>query len=220
MGRFEFPRVDLGIAIEVARAVLEVGGTPKLSTIAAFLKMEESGGGFRVKVTAAKSFGLIDGREAVQVTENGRKILRPISDDERQMALKEALLTPPLYNKLISRYANGSLPDKEILKNILVREYGVPDKSVVQIVGNFIRSVEFYNQQYGTPLEAASRATPEEPTALATVESADGNAIRIFMPGLDDALIRIETEEDWEVVESIIKSMKRKWKKRKEGEAS
>lgn len=179
-----------------------------------------------MKLSAAKTFGLIEGKDNIKLTDLAKRILQPTSEQEKRDAISEAVNTPPLFNKLLNRFSGQeTLPNLDVLKNILAREYNVPPKTTYRVVSAFIRSIQYVNvmgastSKENVAQQESDQDEQEAETQTPYVFEKDAkDAIRIVMPGLDDAIIRIESEEDWDVVDSIIASLKRKWKKRKEVE--
>lgn len=111
-----FPYHDLDAASEVARAVYNRSGLGScdLDELAAEMGQVISGT-FRVKIGAARCFGLIDkdGRTAVKLSDLGRAI---ITDDGAAAAKVEAFMTVPLYAKLYEAYKGQKLPPMKALE--------------------------------------------------------------------------------------------------------
>lgn len=111
-----FPYHDLHAATEVARAVYNRSGLGScdLDELAAEMGQVISGT-FRVKVSAARTFDLIDkdGRGAVKLSDLGRSI---ITDDGAANAKVEAFMAVPLYAKLYDAYKGQKLPPMKALE--------------------------------------------------------------------------------------------------------
>ncbi|WP_139350200.1 hypothetical protein [Rhodanobacter sp. C03] len=115
----QFPYSDLDAAIEVVRGVHNAGGTACDSDqLAAEMKMEAKGGGFRMRITGAQTFGLIvyerGGR--ISLTDLGRQIID--SATERQ-ARVSAFLTVELYAKVYEQFKGGPLPPQAGLERAI-----------------------------------------------------------------------------------------------------
>lgn len=111
-----FPYHDLDAASDVARAVYNRSGLGScdLDELAAEMGQVISGT-FRVKVSAARTFGLIDkdGRAAVKLSDLGRSI---ITDDGAANARVEAFMNVPLYSRLYDAYKGQKLPPMKALE--------------------------------------------------------------------------------------------------------
>lgn len=116
----EFPYLDLDAAVEVAKGVHQVGGNScGWDQLAAHLNQAASGGGFRMRVMTAKTFGLLTyGQGTVTLTELGQRL----NDPQQEKAAKaDAFLRVPLYNRIYENYKNGTLPPADALENEIVK---------------------------------------------------------------------------------------------------
>jgi hypothetical protein len=106
----QFPYLDLDAAIEVVRGVHNAGGTAcDTDQLAAELKMEAKGGGFRTRISSAQTFGLVNYERGgrVSLTELGRQSIEPSTE---RLARMNAFLTVPLYSKVYEQFKGGPLP--------------------------------------------------------------------------------------------------------------
>ena len=159
-----------------------------------------------MKISAAKSFGLIEGKNQVTVTELAKKILRPKEDGEKERAIKEALAFPPVFAKLLEKFSSSGarIPDASLLSNILHREYNVPDKTSKRVAVVFISSSQFA----GGSNASTYNEQPEEENE--TPEEGKHTGIYIEIRGNNQHKIWIREDSDWDLVESIIKTMRKK----------
>lgn len=116
----DFSYTDLDSAIEVVRGVHNAGGTACDSDqLAAQLNLEAKGGGFRLKVAGAKSFGLITNERGgrITLTDAGRQIIDPAIERAARM---NAFLAVELYRKVFDQFKGGPLPPQAGLERSLV----------------------------------------------------------------------------------------------------
>ena len=116
----DFSYTDLDSAIEVVRGVHNAGGTACDSDqLAAQLDLEAKGGGFRLKVAGAKSFGLITNERGgrITLTDTGRQIIDPSTERAARMT---AFLAVELYRKVFDQFKGGALPPQAGLERALV----------------------------------------------------------------------------------------------------
>lgn len=123
----EFPYSDLDAAVDIVKGVHAVGGTTcDYDQLAAHLSMEAKGGGFRTRVTSAKTFGLLvyerGGR--ISLTELGRQLIDPQND---RSARAEAFLRVPLFAKVFENFKGSPLPPPAALERAITG-YGVGSK--------------------------------------------------------------------------------------------
>jgi hypothetical protein len=123
-----FPYFGLAEAAEVARVVhSQYGGRCEVDQLAASLNQKASSGAFRLKLSAARMFGLVTiSSQAVSVTDLGSQVA-----DERTApaALAKAFLEIPLYTALYDRFRNRTLPNDRGLE-AAIRDLGVTTKQV------------------------------------------------------------------------------------------
>lgn len=122
----EFPYLDLDAAVEIAQGVHQVSGSScGWDQLAAHLNQAAKGGGFRMRVMTAKTFGFVTyGQGTVTLTDLGQRL----NDPQQEKAAKaDSFLKVPLYNKIYEQYKNGTLPPADALENEIVK-MGVPPK--------------------------------------------------------------------------------------------
>jgi hypothetical protein len=105
----EFPYLDMDDAIELASGVHQCGGSScQWDQLAAQLKASATGGGFRLRLITAKTFGLLTyERGSVTLTPLG---MRMVDAQQERSARTEAFLTVPLYRALYEKFRGVSLP--------------------------------------------------------------------------------------------------------------
>ncbi len=115
----DFPYNDLDAAVEVARGVHNAGGTACDSEqLAAQLKMEASGGGFRQRIGGAQTFSLVSYERGgrITLTELGRAVI----DSEKERAARmNAFLSVPLYSKVYDEFKGSQLPPPPALERAI-----------------------------------------------------------------------------------------------------
>lgn len=114
-----FPYSDLDAAVEVVRGVHHAGGTAcDYDQLAAELKMEAKGGGFRLRVSGAQTFGVISYERGgrISLTELGRQLTDP---QQERAARMTAFLTVPLYQRVYEQFKGGPLPPQAGLERAI-----------------------------------------------------------------------------------------------------
>lgn len=61
-----------------------------------------------------------------------KKIFKPFSDIEKNEALIECFKKPKLYQELISKYENHTIPSRSVLPNILDRDHNIYDDAAIK----------------------------------------------------------------------------------------
>lgn len=138
----EFPYNDLDDAVGVASSLQQFAGSSvcDMSELAAHMGMAASGGGFRLKIAAARIFGLAqsESRGKIQITSLGNQILKP---ETEQNARVTAFLGVELYGKLYESRKGHALPVAAALEREVV-SLGVPPKQKAKARQVFERSAQ------------------------------------------------------------------------------
>jgi hypothetical protein len=123
----QFPYGDLDDAISVARGIMSCGGMPcAADQLAAALKQTPTSGTFRMKLSTARTFGLVETIQGkYQLTELGFSI----TDANRERAAKaDAFLKVPLYRKVYEEFRNRPLPPRPLALEHAFVGFGVAAK--------------------------------------------------------------------------------------------
>lgn len=136
----EFTYHDLDDAVEVAQAVRDVAGTEcTWDQLAAQMKQAPRGGGFRVKVMAARMYGLLSyDRGAIALTELGIRIVDP---KFAKAARVEAFLQVPLFAAAYDKLRGAALPPHSAIERAL-ESLGVAPKQKDKARQVFLRSAK------------------------------------------------------------------------------
>jgi hypothetical protein len=164
-----FPYNDLKEAISVAEAIWEhTGGSScELADLAAWMNHETvDSGAFRMKVNAARIFGLTAAEPGkVTLTTLGRRIVDPAKADG---AKAEAFLQVPLYQAIFTNYRGSLLPNNVGLERAVV-ELGVSEKQKDKARQTFQRSAQqagFFSQGNNRLVRPDSPMRDEKPPEL------------------------------------------------------
>jgi hypothetical protein len=135
----------LETAIEMLERVREAVGLAAASreTLVEALGYKSINGASARKVAVLSHFGLLDrvGKGTSKVSELGRRILMPVSDNDKIQAIANAARKPTLFSQLFDRLNGHALPS--LLPNLLVREFGVFHGSAESVADTFRASMEY-----------------------------------------------------------------------------
>jgi hypothetical protein len=115
-----FPYTDLDNAVEVVKGVHNAGGTAcEFDQLAAQLKMEAKGGGFRMRINGAQTFGLVTSERGgrVALTELGHQIIDSATERQAKMS---SFLAVPLYGRVFEEFKGRPLPPQAGLERAMV----------------------------------------------------------------------------------------------------
>lgn len=134
-----YPQIGLNRAVELVRRLYEGIHRGSVGTSAAQKIMGFSGssGTGLANLSALKRFGLIEGRDPnIRITELGFRLLEPMDQHERQSALREAALSPPIFAAILSDFG-GKLPADAAIRAKLIREHGFTPAGVESFIRSF-----------------------------------------------------------------------------------
>ena len=120
----DVPSVPIGQALRIPTAIAEhyASKPAKPLNVAAALKMSPTSGPFRALCGASIAYGLTNGgynANRIEITELGKRIVRPTREGEDLVAKREALLAPRVPREFLRRYDNSPIPKGEIAANVL-----------------------------------------------------------------------------------------------------
>lgn len=126
-----YPKYSLVEALKLAESIRDnnAGQPYNRVDLAASLETSPESSSFRILITASSKYGLTEGgyqAERISLTELGRSIASPTSDEERAAGLLRALYNVEFYKSFFSKYQNHRLPRKDLLLNTLEREFKIP----------------------------------------------------------------------------------------------
>lgn len=203
----DFPYFDLESAVEIAKAVSELGGfSCDTASLAAKLDMAPEGGGFRTRLGAAKTFGILSsgrGTGQVELTETGRAITDPLTERKGKF---DAFMAIPLYRTLFDRLKGTLLPPPPAIERMM-EGMGVAPKQKDKARQVFLRSakqaglLELSVDRLTPPpnLNALAQPTVAAPSAAPPLSSSGesgGAGDHPFIKGLVGKLPLPETEWD------------------------
>lgn len=138
-----FPYMDLADAVAVAQGIHSTTGAGPCQhdQLAAALSLSMNSSGFRVRLSTARMFGLIEihrGKGTVRLTPLGQMI---VDDASRREAMVEAFMNIPLYKELYERYRGRVLPPSGALQTEMAT-LGVARKQTDKARQTFERTAE------------------------------------------------------------------------------
>jgi hypothetical protein len=226
----EFPYFDLSSALEIAQAVKQVGGTAcDIKQLATKLNMAHDGGGFRSRLMATKTFGLIEyERGQVELTELG---LRAVDTQYERAARVDAFLAVPLYKALFEKLNGQTLPPAAAVER-MAEQLGVAPKQKDRARQAFMRSAktaglfELSSDRLTLPpaVSGAVASEPRAPRAEERTRNGGGDEpppigrlrFEVPIPGKPSAVVLVPDDldaDDWEMLSTMMTTYIGRWKK-------
>ena len=126
-----YPKVTLVDALRLAESILDnnAGEPYNRIDLAQSIDLSPGSSSLRTYVTTSGKFGLTTGSykaERISLTDLGKTIVSPTSDEEKAEGLLKALYRIDFYKKFFERFKNHRLPRRDLLLNTLGREFKIP----------------------------------------------------------------------------------------------
>lgn len=136
-----FPVLDLGEAASVLARASRHGWEHTVAEIAGYMgHATTNSGAFRAKLAALRDYGLVSGRgESLEITQVGRKIAVPETEEERLAALREAFANT-VFGPVYQESVKGSPISIDSIGRRAVNRLGVAPGSQGQFGEVFARS--------------------------------------------------------------------------------
>jgi hypothetical protein len=201
-----FPYNNIDDAIAVARAIHgNAGLSCDMNQLAAYMGQTVTGGAFRLTVSSARIFGLIETDKGnIALTELGQQIVDPAQE---RKAKAEAFLQVPLYKAVFEKYRSATLPPPKALEREMV-VLGVAQKQAERARQVFDRSADkagFFEQGKNRLVMPAVRdvSPPKEEERKTTRRTGigDGNPHHPFIEGLLQKLP--ESDAEWPLADRM-----------------
>lgn len=144
----DFPKHTLEEALRVPTALAEKHSSQPLPPTETAIAVGVSPGSseFRTLLSSSIKYGLTTGsynQERVALTDLGRRIVEPTSEEDRRQALNEAALSPVTFQNIFQYLRGKKLPDDVFFQNTVVREFEVPREHAAVCVRVFITNIKF-----------------------------------------------------------------------------
>ncbi len=170
-----FPYNNLNDAVEIAQAIHDNVGTGDCdaSQLSAWMGVSPKSSGFRIQLSAARMFGVIEsGRNVYRLSDLGRMIVDP---QQAREARARAFLAVPLYAAVHEKYKRGVLPPAAAFERDIIG-LGVAEKQTGRARQVFERSADqagFFEHGKNRLVMPGIAARPAEPERAAEDERED-----------------------------------------------
>jgi len=133
----KYPKFSLLKSLEIAKSIMDNNAGKPYDRLSLAKSLGQSPGSskFRMQITASGKFGLTKGgynAPKISLTPLAISILRPKSEEEKENGLKEALFNIDFYKKIFNMYNKSKVPNKQLFKNTLLREFDIPQDATEQ----------------------------------------------------------------------------------------
>lgn len=130
------------VRLERLKDGMGLNGSYKRETVAKGIGYNTITGTSARAVAALVHYGLlIRDKDTYSISPNGRRFLIPTDDSDKPAAIREAALSPKLFEQLFKEYEGQVLP--KLIGNILTNKYGVQEKVAATVVKLFESSMTY-----------------------------------------------------------------------------
>ncbi len=237
----DYPRKSFIQAFELANAVDYLGGNTPIETAAEKINQSAKGGSFHALFSAAVKHSLIEGKKGyVKNTDLFRSIKLAYTEEEKRNYLRIAFLQPQVYKQIYEKFKNKELP-AQMLDKILIREFNVASDLASRVAKYFLEGASFTELLYGNKLveldsegngiEEANvieltpsnlpvpQQTEKKGSTPISTSYIDEYLIHIYGPGIESK-ISINDEDDFQILEAMIRKLKRKIQENKSSDSN
>lgn len=126
-----YPKYTLKECIRIAQAIEDKNAGQPYSRldIGIALDLAPEGSTFRTMITGSTKYGITEGgyqAEKLSLTALGTSIVTPMSEEEKNASIVQALQNVEVFKKFFDRFNLKKLPEDHLLKNTISREFGIP----------------------------------------------------------------------------------------------
>lgn len=224
----DYPRKSFIQALELANAVDYLGGSTTTANAAEKINQSPKGGNFHALFSTATKHKLIESKKGfVKNTDLYKSIKLAYTDEEKRNYLRTSFLEPQVYKSIYEKFRMKELP-AHMLDKILIREFNVASDIASRVAKYFLEGASFTELLSDNKLieiETESNGIDEanvielNPINLPLPHSVEKKIvspqyieeflIHIYGPGIESK-ISINDEDDFLILEAMIKKLKRK----------
>lgn len=139
-GNLAYPKQAISKILRIPQAIIEQNAGRECSDREAAKYVGVGfNGPFRVEISSAKKYGLIEstGTAKIKPTELAKKIIRPQSHDDELIGLREAVINAPTIGDVYKHYRGENLPDNKFFENTLSDTFDIPNEQIDEFIGVF-----------------------------------------------------------------------------------
>ncbi|HEV7240351.1 MAG TPA: hypothetical protein VGQ36_14015 [Thermoanaerobaculia bacterium] len=140
----KYPRHSILKALRIPRALLDQNaGKPATDREAAdFIKVAFAGP-FKVELSSALKYGFLERPEAgtVQLTDLGRRVLRPQLPSDALDGMRQAVMNAPQFSDVYLHYRGENLPEPQFFQNAIVDKFRIPPEKVPEFTSLFLETL-------------------------------------------------------------------------------
>lgn len=225
----KYPVNSFQNALEVARAVSDSGGANsevQKSVIAHALQSSANSGAFIQRLASAKIYGVIEGgRNGYRLTNDAKLYFFPSTEGEKRNALLTLLKSAPIFAEIIKRFDGNRIPSADLLANVLLREFGLPESWKDRVARFFLKAAGDAGVldaqgflRYGAAQQSLDRmpATVSSQSAgkeTGTPPPSLPSGMNAWVFSLGGKTVRVETSDDlsqelWKKLDAYIQVLK------------
>lgn len=140
-----YPRHSITDALRIPKAILDqnAGKVCSDDQAAGFIGLKSAAGPTGVEISSGIKYGFLKrpGSKQLEVTDLGRKVIRPTSSDDVSKGYQQAVLNAPVLADVYKHYRGENLPDRQFFDNALEDTFSVPKEKLSEFKDIFTSSL-------------------------------------------------------------------------------
>lgn len=143
----DYPAHTLEQTLAIINAIVDKGAGQAMDRLLVADAIGRTPGSseFKRLLSSSRKYGLTTGTEKadyISPTGLGLKIAKPESEEDSTKGLVEACLTPPLFNRIYTKFNRSKLPDKKFFKNTLEKSFDIDPSLSEEVVTLIVKNAE------------------------------------------------------------------------------
>lgn len=182
-----YPRHSITDSLRIPKAILDQNAGKACSDdqAAGFLGLKSAAGPLGVEISSGIKYGFLKrpGPKQLEVTELGRRVIRPTSSDDVSNGYQQAVLNAPVLSDVYKHYRGENLPDRQFFDNALEDSFSIPKEKLSEfkdVFTNTLRTASLLEDNDGRirVLDAASSIETDEETSNYIEKLSSGVSIK------------------------------------------
>ena len=149
-GTIEYPLFTLEKTLKISQIIWNnhAGNPTTLLDLASEIGYSPTSSSFSNLIISSKRYGLTTGSfsndktKTISITDLGKSIVAPTSNDNISQLKMKALLQTKIYEKILGNINGKVIPSRNIFENELVRVHHVPDKNKKECCNIILKNIE------------------------------------------------------------------------------
>ena len=141
----KYPRHSISDSLRIPKAILDqnAGKACSEDQAAGFIGLKSAAGPTGVEISSGIKYGFLNrpSSKQLEVTDLGRRILKPTSSEDVSKGYQQAVLNAPVLSDVYRHYRGENLPDRQFFDNALEDTFSIPKDKLSEFKDVFTSSL-------------------------------------------------------------------------------